>query len=472
MNIRKVFFYLILVLVLSSCSNSGNGELIGVQGRKKFMQVDPYGMVYVQQGAYTSGVGGEDFMATYAYRAKTVTIDAFFMDETEITNNEYRQFVHWVRDSIARYILAENNIDGYKWMPRGATESPEYLGVDNKTKDFRLNWDKKIDWRPSVIDKNGTTENPLYGDDGIFLSGDDRFSSRWEVDTRKLFYRYFWIDYEAAAKKQKYGGNKYEYDIENGAYTGNTSRGKYDANGKMGRRDLIHEEIVPVYPDTLCWMTDFAYSYNEPLMQSYFSHPAYDNYPVVGVSWIQARAFCNWRTEFKERFSVSQGDPTPLAFRLPTEAEWEYAARGGSDLAPYPWGGFTVMTKTGCFLANFYPQRGDYQADGNARTSVVKFYPPNGFGLYDMAGNVAEWTLSSYDVASPEYTWTINPSFITNVKIDFNNPNQRKVVKGGSWKDVYYYLEVSQRDFADQTDANSYIGFRCVQSVPGARMQN
>lgn len=475
MNMKSVFFCVLAVTVFSSCSNSGNGELVGVQGRKKFTQTDPFGMVYVPQGAYTTGAGGEDFMATYAYRPKTITIDAFYMDESEITNNEYRQFVYWVRDSIARCILADAGDEEYKWKPKGAEDAnaTEYNGLDKNSKDFRLNWAKKINWNVSSVDKSGmATENPLYGDDGLFLVGDDRFASTWEIDTRKLFYRYFWVDYEQAAKKQQYGGNKYEYGIKDGVYTGNPADGKYSKDGKVARKDLIRQEIVPVYPDTLCWMTDFAYSYNDPMMKSYFSHNAYDDYPVVGVSYLQAKAFANWRTEIKAEFARStSGEPVPLEFRLPTEAEWEYAARGGNDLTPYPWGGPSVTTSTGCFLANFYPQRGNYQADGNARTAKTKFYAPNGYGLYDMAGNVAEWTMSTFDVATSEYTWSINPSFITNVKIDIGNPNQRKVVKGGSWKDIYYYIQVSARDFADQTDTKSYIGFRCVQTAPGSKLQ-
>ena len=98
--------------------------------------------------------------------------------------------------------------------------------------------------------------------------------------------------------------------------------------------------------------------------------------------------------------------------------------------------------------------------DRSAIPGDVKAFYPNSFGLYNMSGNVAEWTDSSYDAGAYEYVSTMNP----NVP---DNKNMRKVVRGGSWKDVAYFLQVSTRDFEYADTARSYIGFRTVQDYMG-----
>ena len=130
-------------------------------------------------------------------------------------------------------------------------------------------------------------------------------------------------------------------------------------------------EKVHIYPDTLCWVSDFTYSYNEPMTKMYFWHPAYDYYPVVGVSWTQANAFCVWRTMLKNAYQRTVGEYHLNDYRLPTESEWEYAARGGLDLSMYPWGGLYTRNYSGCFIANFKPMRGNYYDDGGVQTLMV-----------------------------------------------------------------------------------------------------
>ena len=173
------------------------------------------------------------------------------------------------------------------------------------------------------------------------------------------------------------------------------------------------------------------------------------DYPATYVSWEDAVEFCR-------KLSEQEG----VEYRLPTEAEWEYAARGGLEGATYPWGGPYTKNDRGCFMANFKPLRGDYAADQALYTVEADSYEPNDYDLYNMAGNVSEWVGSSYDPNAYEYISTMNP----NVS---DSKNERKVVRGGSWKDVAYLIQVSTRDYEYADSARSYIGFRTVQDYLG-----
>ena len=190
----------------------------------------------------------------------------------------------------------------------------------------------------------------------------------------------------------------------------------------------------------------------------YFWHDAYAEYPVVGVSWEQAKAFAHWRTFYKNQHQRKAKKNIQLVsdFRLPTEAEWEYAARGGLERAEYPWGGPYTYDDKGCFLANFKPERGDYIADQILYTAEAESYWPNDYGLFNMSGNVSEWTDSNFEKSSKDFVSGLNPN------IEGNNNNQRKVVRGGSWKDVAHFLKVSSRDYELQNKKRSYIGLSLI----------
>ncbi|MDL2242903.1 SUMF1/EgtB/PvdO family nonheme iron enzyme [Bacteroidales bacterium OttesenSCG-928-K03] len=431
---------LMLIIVFSSCKNTGNGELTGVNRKAKYNPVDPYGMVYIPMGSYTIGVGDEDPMGYNNTSPRTVSVSAFYMDQTEITNSEYRQFVNWVRDSIAMTILGESYPETYliEQHPKtGEIYDPPII-----------NQKAKIDWKDPEV------QEAL---EELFIPEHERYARKKEIDARKLYYDYYWIDFNAAAQKDL-------TDPDNDPVDGSF------ATRPQGRRDrsvFVKKERINVYPDTLCWISDYAYSYNEPMAKFYFSHQAYDNYPVVGVNWKQARAFCAWRTELKNSFIESEGKGVINEYRLPTEIEWERAARGGYEGNPYPWGGPYTFNEKGCYLANFKPQRGNYAADGGLTTLIVGHFPPNDFNLYDMAGNVAEWTIDAFDESSYNFGWDMNLSYTYNAKDTDPPALKRKVVRGGSWKDVYNNIQVSNRSYEYQDTATSYVGFRCVQSFLG-----
>ncbi len=434
------------VFLLSSCGSKTSGELVGVKGKKWYPE-KPYGMELIPRGAFIMGKQDEDVAQVMNAPTKTVTVRSFYMDDTEITNSEYRQFVEWVQDSIVRTRLAilveelgltpeEEGIGEYAFADNDTTRMSVYdrYMMDNyQSFDFDafdkrpLNKDIDLVWDTSEYPDEYYTEVM----DSMYIPEEESYNGQRMIDVKKLKYKYTWLDVEAAAR-----------------------------NPEKGRKPFIKQEEIMIYPDTTVWIRDFEYSYNEPMHNDYFWHDAYSDYPVVGVSWKQAKAFCNWRTKFKNDDQKARGRQFVNQFRLPTEAEWEYAARGGLEGGTYPWGGPYVISDTGCFMANFKPQRGDYAADMALYTVEAKSFEPNGFNLYNMAGNVSEWTNSSYYPGSYEYASTMNPNAE-------DGANNRKVIRGGSWKDVAYFLQVSTRDYEYQDSARSYIGFRTVQDYMG-----
>ena len=376
------------------------------------------------------------------------------MDESEITNNEYRQFVNWVRDSIAyRYLIEEMGEDS-----EYALQSEYEVDEDVMP---RINWKSKIPWEDRFVPDDPTAEalSPMFYAEG-----------RGALRTTMLHYDYSWMNIDEVKK------NANRFDITTGTYPeGATVRVDtfWVENGAIlsktierplrEPKDAVTNTIISVYPDTMVWSRDFQFSYNDPLLHGYFWMPGYAEYPVVGVTWEQANAFCHWRTSFLK----DVGGLMTNAYRLPTEAEWEYAARGGRKMAMYPWGDKYARDAEGCFLANFKPYRGSYYDDMGVSTMAVKQFYPNDFGLYDMAGNVAEWTASAYSAIANVSVHDMNPSYSYNARKDDPDILKRKVVKGGSWKDVSYYLQCGVRTYEYQYESRSYIGFRCVRSYIG-----
>ncbi len=461
---KFIAFVAILNLLISCGGTSDKGELVGVKGAK-WNPEKPYGMTLIPGGSYIMGKSDEDVAHVLDAQTKTVTVRSFYMDETEITNSEYRQFVNWVKDSTMRVrlaILADetgqkpavgkttgknvgsigdfafNDADPAKMTAYDKYMYDNYYSIGTDDDPYA---GRKLNKKIKLINDTKLYPDEYYTEvmDSMYLPIDESYNGLRTIDVNKLKFRYSWMDIQAAAKAK---------------------------TGK--RKDFIKTEQVRVYPDTTTWIKDFSYSYNEPMHNDYFWHQAYGEYPVVGVNWKQAKAFCAWRTLNKNSYiksSKKKGRVLTNNFRLPSEAEWEYSARGGIESGTYPWGGPYTKNDRGCFLANFKPNRGDYAADDALYTVEAKSYDPNGFNLYNMAGNVSEWTDTSYEPNAYEYVSSMNPTVQ-------DNKNMRKVVRGGSWKDVAYFLQVSTRDHEYADTARSYIGFRTVQDYMGNQATN
>jgi formylglycine-generating enzyme len=280
------------------------------------------------------------------------------------------------------------------------------------------------------------------------------------------------------------------------------------------------EFVKSALPDTLVWASQLAF--NDPYVDHYLRYPGFRFFPVVGVSWRQAVDYCTWRTDMvNHALAVESGDEAlaetikngqriPLEsgvilpdYRLPTEAEWEYAAQAliGTQWLDenqthkrlYPWDGHSTRNpygkQMGYMLANFKRGRGDYAGiagklnDGAMITTYIYEYPPNDYGLYNMAGNVNEWVMDVYRPLSYQDFDDLNPvrrnGFLdeetmydkkpSGTKSGYNSmiDNNLRVYKGGSWKDVAYWLSPGTRRYLEEDSSTATIGFRCAMIRAG-----
>ena len=284
----------------------------------------------------------EDSLLFFTY-PKAQTDKPYYISDHEVTNNEYRAFVNWVRDSIARVklYLRSSTKDQAKW---GSVSVHPLANFGKNGERFFLNWETPLDYANPPIDS-------LLKD--MYYQSDERFYKRKELDERFLIYRF------------------------------------YD-------RDTI-TNLIHVYPDTLAFSREVSFM-NSAVKNNYFWHPAYGNYPVVGITYDQAKAYCLWRTQMYKAAIPKQSRKSKnfvqVEFRLPTEEEWMLAASKG----PYPLGASYQTDKNGCYYANYGEsilasglQIKRSHDDGAQYQAAVHSYKPNLNGLFNLYGNVSEW---------------------------------------------------------------------------------
>lgn len=454
---KKIITLGAVLTLLASCGTGDRGELLsGDQGKRWDVQ-KPHGMSRIPGGTFTMGQANEDILGVQDAPIKTVTVGSFYMDETEVSNNQYRKFVNWVKDSVIRtklaiaademgmtkesggigayaFVDAEENLEKMTAYQRYMYENYYSLQMSDD-----IYAGRQLNKKVNLVDNVSKYPDEYYVEvmDSLYISARDTYNGLTTFDVSKLRFKYTYIDVDAAISDRS-----------------------ADTRGKRQRH--LKTENLLIYPDTTRWIKEFKYSYNEPMHNDYFWHEAFGEYPVVGVNWHQAKAFAAWRTMYRNNFfKESNQSLDNQEYRLPMESEWEYAARGGLEGAMYPWGGPYTVDEKGCFMANFKPTRNDYAADGALYTAEVRSYVPNGYNLYNMAGNVSEWTSSTYDVSSYDYMSTLKPR-------NRRSDSPLKVVRGGSWRDPAYFLQVAKRDKEYADSARSYVGFRTVKAVSGS----
>lgn len=398
------------------------------------------GMVLVPGGNIQLGLDVDPVWGD-SIPSKLVAVSPFWMDETEVTNSQYKEFVHWVRDSIIRERLADPSFGG---------------DLSFRLTNGALNWKKPIPWK-----------NPTEREATAIISviGGDPFGAELGAKSAALNYKYDWFDtksyYGFLAEIKKSG--------KNSTITINKDTAYVDQSGKIVRQTITRESygdladftntyIVNVHPDEFVWITDFANAKNEQYMKNYYSSSAFDHFPVVGVSWEQADAYCKWRTDFFRANNKGTLDGYE-EYRLPTEAEFEFAARSGRSEFPYSWYSQDMHTTEGLAQANNRSSK-----DLKDLVSPVASFMPNRFGLYDMVGNVAEWTTTTYTESLDQLADEVNPDYSFRAVNSDPDILKRKVIKGGSWKDAGEFAKVGNRTFEQQDKGRSYVGFRCVRS--------
>lgn len=445
----------------NSSANAVGGELTGVKGTS-FSEPTPFGMVPVHKGSLRIGLEKNDTLWGTEFPLRDISVDGFWMDQHEISNAKYRQFVNWVRDSIIRERLADPAYGGDETYKIEEDEEGNPVTP-------HLDWSKSIPWRKANEDEDRAIQSVyvIHPIDGTKM-----------LDASQMNYRYEVYDYVAAAQR-KYRLNPEERNLNTDHAVSNEQviiskdTAWIDDDGRIVRQtitrplsgpwDFLNTYIVNIYPDTTCWVNDFQNANNERYMKLYFSNPAYDDYPVVGVTWEQANAFCAWRTNFLMK-GLGGYAKQIQRYRLPSEVEWEYAARG-KEGNPFPWESTEVKSDKGCFYANFKPDRGNYTQDGSLITSKCGIFSANSNGLYDMAGNVAEWTSTVYTEAGVESMADINPELSYNAAKEDPYRLKKKSVRGGSWKDPESMIRSAWRSYEYQNQPRSFIGFRCVRTM-------
>jgi len=438
----------------------------------------PPGMVYIPGGTTIIKYSQQ---AMDSNCVKKVSLSSFFIDKTEVTNQQYRQFVEWVIDSLAisRYLKDD---DQY-FKTAKISDSTGSTSVEVR----RINW-AKVDHKKLFEDGNTRTKLAAMLDE------------RGQIRKDSLLYAYYYLRANGTDPKAKIGS--------------------------------WASQTVNVYPDEQIWAKDLPNAQTDILVENYFTSPPYDDYPVVGVTWKQAMAYCYWRSQTSNGFAdvADYMKSYHLSFSLPSEAQWVYAAEQDMrSVAPVEkpveekaepkkevaqaaapvtkdttaaapnadagssWSASTTtttdntaaLTDSNSFFdlntpddhtviatdkrgltANFKQGEGDYTDDGSPFTVPVMSYVPNDFGVYNMIGNVAEWTMDAYSPSAFAFVSDINPVLKYDADSSDVDAMKRKVVRGGSFVSNAKALSPYARDFELQDVEHCFIGFRCVMGAP------
>ena len=458
---KKALLFLLTALTLTGCGRGNQGELIGVK-QKKFYETKPHGMALIPGGSLIMGSSDEDILAANDNITRTVTLRSFWMDETEITNAEYQQFVEWVKDSIIRTELA-----------KAALLNGGYFSVSEfPTSDEEIDANPILSYLPQYdMDdlQDGNDDEKSGYQQYLEENFSDYVSNYYETEDApdEVFHYHLPLnrDVDIVKEREEYPDVDYArvfeetiYLPENEWFNGepalNTKLLKYrfasvDLNQAVNnpdsaRSNFTRYEVHEVYPDTTVWIKDFNYSYNEPMHNDYFWHRAYANYPVVGINWHQARAFAHWRSKIRNDYlrSRKKRKSTTGRFRLPTEVEWEYAARANQS---YKYSGSDNVGEVAW-----------YDDNSGSETHPVGQKKPNGFGLYDMSGNVYEWC------------WDWKGDYSSGSQTDPTGPDSGsvRVDRGGCWGNRAGYTRVSDRSSDVPAFRRGYLGFRLSRLTP------
>lgn len=517
MYIKSTRFALSMLAVASSLSfvcsaQQQKSRIRPVIPYEKAKLVAPPGMVYVPGGTTIIKYSQQ---ATDSNCVKKVSLSSFFIDKCETTNQQYRQFVEWVVDSIAitKYLQDDKYYKDAKVLDSAS---------NTVTKVRRINWAK-------------VSHKALFNDQDTRSKLTAMLDERGQIKKDSIIFGYNYLKSFGTDTKAKIGSWATEY--------------------------------VNVFPDEEIWAKDEPNAQTDILVENYFNSEPYDDYPVVGVTWKQARAFAYWRTITQNGYAdvADYMKSYHLNYSLPSEAQWVYAAqqdmraynkmlaaggavnqlaeledskddkkaksseeestgkgkkgkgkKGGAvkdstavveatpvekpatpstaEDANNSWGssaGVTVdnsaalkedtlaffdpmmpdeKTPIGAdskgLTANFKQDEGDFTGDGSPFTAPVMSYSPNDFGIYNMVGNVSEWTMDAYSPSAFAFIADINPVLMYDADPSDSDPMRRKVVRGGSFQSNAKALSPYSRDSEPQETAHCYIGFRCVMAAP------